>query len=489
VIDRFPVGGEVRSNGDSELASDISIVDDVEQDPRWTNVGALARAHDIRASWCFPVRSYGGKVLGELALYFDSVRKPSQRDRESLELLSKTAALIIERHNVSEALAYNAEALREADRRKDEFLATLAHELRNPLAPLRSGLQVMKLARDDAATVEQARAMMERQIIHMVRLIDDLLDVSRISRGRIELRREPVELARVVHHAVETSKPLIDAGAHQLHLDLPENPIIVQADFTRLSQVFANLLNNAAKFTERGGRIEVRAAPGRDSVDIVIRDNGIGIPSEMLPRVFDLFTQVDHSLERAHSGLGIGLSLVKGLVELHGGRVDARSGGEGTGAEFIVHLPVTSNLSSGADPERRLARTPSATGRKILIVDDNHDATTILDLMLRYMGSDTRTAHDGLQALEVAEEFRPDVVLMDIGMPRVSGYDAARRIREQAWGAEMILVALTGWGQEEDRRRSMEAGFNFHLVKPVAHSDIMRLLDSLPAVNGQTSAP
>ncbi len=381
------------------------------------------------------------------------------------------------------------DALQEADRRKDEFLATLAHELRNPLAPLRNGLQVMALAKDDAEVVERARAMMERQLQQMVRLIDDLLDLSRISRGKVELRRERVELRTVIANAVETSRPLIEQSGHRLTVDVPAGPLAIDADVVRLSQVVANLLNNAAKYTERGGRIglRVRRAPaGAGEVSLHVTDNGVGIPAAMLPQVFQMFTQVDRSLEKARGGLGIGLSLVKRLVEMHGGTVEARSGGRGQGSEFIVRLPLAEameNAGEGAAPEDAAAAAEGPAGgpagsrpRRVLVTDDNVDAATSLAMMLELMGNQVRIAHNGLEAIAAAEDFRPDVILLDIGMPQLNGYDACRRIREQPWGQGIYIVALTGWGQEEDKRRSREAGFDHHLVKPVDPALLGRLL-------------
>jgi PAS domain S-box-containing protein len=377
------------------------------------------------------------------------------------------------------------DALHEADRRKDEFLATLAHELRNPLAPLRNGLQVMALAKHDAEVVERARAMMERQLQQMVRLIDDLLDLSRISRGKVELRRERVELAAVIANAVETSRPLIEQSGHLLTVDLPVGPLTIDADLVRLSQVIANLLNNAAKYTERGGRIGLsvqRDPAAAGEVSLHVTDNGVGIPAAMLPQVFQMFTQVDRSLEKARGGLGIGLNLVKRLVEMHGGTVEARSGGRGQGSEFIVRLPLAEPMEStgeGAAPADAAGDWEGLTGvrpRRVLVTDDNVDAATSLAMMLELMGNEIRVAHNGLEAIAAAEDFRPDVILLDIGMPRLNGYDACRRIREQPWGRGAFIVALTGWGQEEDKRRSREAGFDHHLVKPVDPALLGRLL-------------
>ncbi|HET9327794.1 MAG TPA: ATP-binding protein [Candidatus Eisenbacteria bacterium] len=360
------------------------------------------------------------------------------------------------------------EALKDADRRKDEFLATLAHELRNPLAPIRNATQILKLKGAAAHEVDWARDVIDRQMQHMTRLIDDLLDVSRITRNQIELRREHVSLSRVIHGAVETSRPLIDSLGHTLSLALPSEHIELDADLTRLAQAFANLLNNAAKFTERGGQITVAARREGSDVVVSVRDTGIGLPSDKLASVFDLFTQVDRSLERSRTGLGIGLTMVKRLVEMHGGSVTAHSDGLGRGSEFVVRLPILS--TSSATRTQSVAddvHPASQAGRRVLVVDDNDDSATSLGMMLGAMGYEVRTAADGVAGLRTAKEFRPDVALLDIGMPRMNGYELARRIREQPWGRSMVLIAVTGWGQAEDQARTIEAGFDEHLVKPV----------------------
>ena len=370
-----------------------------------------------------------------------------------------------------------AEALREADRRKDEFLAILAHELRNPLAPLRNAVEAMRRVPNDQEALRWARGLIERQLGQLVRLIDDLLDLSRVSRGRIELRREQVELRSVVNGALEICAPAIEQGGHRLALDLPSERIVLLCDPTRVIQVLCNLLSNAAKYTPGGGRIELSARRTAGGVEITVRDNGVGIPADMLGRVFDMFTQVERSLERAQGGLGIGLTLVKRLVELHGGSVEARSAGPGQGSEFLVRLPEHASAPAAApamaEPEPVLEMRQ---GRRILIADDNRDAADSLAFMLRVVGHDVRTAYDGEQALQIAEAFRPALALLDIGMPRMNGYDTARRIRSQAYGREMVLVALTGWGQPEDKQRSQLAGFDHHLVKPVDPSVLDRLL-------------
>jgi PAS domain S-box-containing protein len=365
------------------------------------------------------------------------------------------------------------EGLRQADRNKDEFLATLAHELRNPLAPIRNGLQLLKLTADPA-TWEQARGMMERQLMQMVRLVDDLLDISRISRNKLELRKAPVELWAVVQNAVETARPLIEESGHTLTVILPPLPIALDADLTRLAQVFWNLLINSAKYTPPGGRISLTATLDSGEAVVTVQDNGIGIPIEAQPTLFEMFSQVDRSLERAQGGLGIGLALVKGLTEAHGGTVAMHSAGMGQGCMFTVRLPVTDRQPVSAQPAAGTAQT--AARFRILVVDDNRDGATSLAILLSVMGNDTRTAHDGLEGIELAEAFHPDLIVLDIGLPKLNGYDACRHIRLQPWATDTLIVAVTGWGQKEDRRLSLEAGFDHHWVKPVDAAEINRLL-------------
>jgi PAS domain S-box-containing protein len=370
------------------------------------------------------------------------------------------------------------EALREADRRKDEFLATLAHELRNPLAPIRNALGVLKLKGPGTPEVHWARDVIDRQMQQMTRLIDDLLDTSRIGTGKIELQRQRVELAEIVQGAVEASRPVITQYGHELRVDLPATPVFIQGDLVRLSQVFCNLLNNAARYTPHGGCIEVAATLKAAGVVIAVRDNGIGIPREMLPKVFEMFTQVDRSLERSRGGLGIGLTLVKQLVELHGGRVEARSAGPGKGSEFVVRLPVIPETASrSASAPRPAAPALPPDGRRVLVVDDNEDAAESLAMLLRLMGFECHSAHDGVEGLRLAREIQPEVVLLDIGLPGMNGYDAAASIRAEPWSKTATLVALTGWGQDEDRRRSRDAGFDAHLVKPVSMEQLVEVLE------------
>jgi PAS domain S-box-containing protein len=407
----------------------------------------------------------------------DFILLPIKDESGRVIFLAPTGSDITERRRAEAAL-------READRRKDEFLATLAHELRNPLAPIRNSLQVIRLSPDRQAR-EQAGTLMERQLEQMVRLVDDLLDVSRITRGKLELRREQVQLSAVVASAVDTSRPLIDHLGHELTVTLPRQPIVVDADLTRLAQVISNLLNNSAKYTDRGGHIWLTAERQGSEVVVSVRDTGIGIAADELPRVFGMFSQVDHSLERSQGGLGIGLTLVKRLVEMHGGRVEARSKGLGKGAEFIVGLPLVVGAAGRPAAGRADESAAPKSSLRILIVDDNRDGADSLVMLLRLMGNDTRTAYDGQEGVDVAEEFRPDVMLLDIGLPKLNGYEACRRIREQEGGKDIFLIAVTGWGQEDDRRRSADAGFDRHLVKPVDPQELMKLLAGLQPVKSR----
>jgi signal transduction histidine kinase len=357
------------------------------------------------------------------------------------------------------------DAMRDADRSKDEFLATLAHELRNPLAPIRNAVQI--LSRRDADSRESGWALevIERQMRQMTRLIDDLLDVSRITRNKLDLRNERVDLGQVMQAAVETSRTLLEAGGHELIVRMPSPPLLLEADFTRLAQALSNLLDNAAKYTERGGRVWLTGErQGSDAV-VTVRDTGIGIPAEMLPLVFEPFTQVDRSLERSRGGLGIGLMLVKRLVEMHRGTIEARSEGMGQGSEFTIRLPVVvepSRETPEAGP--REARPSPGSSLRVLVVDDNLDSAATLSILLRTSGHETRTAQDGLEAVAAAGEFRPDVVILDIGLPKMNGYEVAQAIRREPWGGERaVLIAMTGWGQESDKHRSREAGFDHHM--------------------------
>lgn len=366
-----------------------------------------------------------------------------------------------------------AQTLLEANKRKDEFLAMLAHELRNPLAPIRNALQILRIAGNDQTIVEKTRALMDRQLQQMVRLIDDLLDVARISRGTIELRKEYIELRTIVGNAVEALEPLMKASSHRFTYHLPETPIYLHADPTRLTQVLTNILNNAAKYTNAEGEICLSATSAKDEVLISVKDNGIGIPPNMLPKIFDLFTQVDGSLERSHGGLGIGLTLVRKITEMHDGTITAQSNGLKSGSEFILRFPTVPITTALKHVQKNKNHDASiAQNFRILIADDNKDAADSLATMLSIMGNVANTAYDGMQAIEMISLFRPDIVLLDIGMPKLNGYETAYLLREQFSRQEIVLIALSGWGQEEDKRRSKQAGFDYHLVKPVSAEEL-----------------
>jgi PAS domain S-box-containing protein len=387
---------------------------------------------------------------------------------------------LTERKQMEESLRRQTAALQEADRRKDDFLATLAHELRNPLAPLRNAVQILSLRSDDSAVVAQTNDLMDRQIQQMARLVDDLLEVSRIGQGKISLQKAPVDLADVVATAVETSRPLIESHRHRLTVLLPDRPVRVEADAARLAQVLSNLLNNAAKYTEDDGRIDLIVERRPKEAVLRVRDNGVGIAREMLPQVFDMFMQVEISTDRSQGGLGIGLTLVRRLVEMHGGKIEARSAGLGKGSEFLVRLPALAEPAP--ESARELPEASSASSdkgpRRMLVVDDNVDSAESMALALRLQGHEVRLAYDGQSALEEAQSFRPEVMFLDLDLPKLDGYEVARRLRLEPAMRYMTLVAMTGYGQEEDRQRTQEAGFQLHLVKPVDFNKVEELLSS-----------
>ena len=420
--------------------------------------------HDFEVEHSFP-------ILGRKTMLLNA--RPFPPDSKHPELI----LLAVE--DVS-ALRERAEELAEADRHKDEFLATLAHELRNPLAPIRNAVQFLGMEGLTERDVKTGRDVISRQVAVMVRLIDDLLDVSRISRNKLDIRKQRVGLATILESAMESSRPLIHECGHELTIHLPPEALALDADPIRLAQVFLNLLNNAAKYTKRGGHIWLTADREGSNAVVSVRDNGIGIPSEMLPRIFEMFTQVDRSLERTQGGLGIGLTLVRRLLDLHDGTIEARSNGPDQGSEFVVRLPlIQPPLES--PPTSDGPRAVSLSGSRILVVDDNKDSADSLGMLLRLKGNEIRTAYDGIEAVKLAETFHPEMVLLDIGLPKLNGYDVTRRIRQHSWGRDMIVIALTGWGQDEDRRRSQEAGFNFHIVKPVELATVEKLLTGLQA--------
>ena len=381
----------------------------------------------------------------------------------------------------NDALRHSEDRLREADRRKDEFLATLAHELRNPLAPIRSAVAVLRSDLLSEEDKDEARQIIERQVGQMSRLIDDLLDVSRITAGKLPMRRSPRPLSAVLNLAIATVRPHLDQARHRLIVSLPDEPLTVDADEARLSQVFANLLHNACKYTEPGGEIMLTASlPNGHEVEVAVRDNGIGIPPEFLPRLFEKFSQVAPALDRSQGGLGLGLSLVHGVVALHDGRVEARSAGAGRGSEFVVRLPLLQGVVI-ADAIKAPSESAAhgRVSRRVLVVDDNADSAESLALLLRIEGHLVETANDGGTAIECAERFQPDAILLDLGMPGMNGYEVCEYIRQQAWGRSIFVVAQTGWGQAQDRARSLEAGFDAHLTKPIDPEAVQEMLVTL----------
>jgi len=430
---------------------------------------------------------------GERIDHFDTVRVTKDGRRIAISLTvspvraadgtviaaSKVARDVSERKLAEQRLQQSEEALRLADRRKDEFLALLAHELRNPLAPIRYALAANRKPGRTPEQRKQADEIIERQIAHMSRLLEDLLDVSRITRGTLELKKTRTELTSVIGAAIETARPLLDAKHHTLALDLPTQPVQLEADLVRLAQVFSNLLINAAKYTDSGGRIQLRAVQEPGSVVVSVSDSGIGISAELLPRVFNMFFQSHQALGRAEGGLGIGLSLVRGLVMLHGGSVQARSEGAGKGSDFIVRLPIGAPLPEDLDTDAETDSLAADAGLKILVVDDNRDAADTCAMLLEASGHHVQTAYTGRQALELARTFRPHALLMDIGLPDIDGYQLAQQVRAAPWGRSAALVAVTGWGQEQDRLRAVAAGFDQHLVKPISAETMDTLLQSL----------
>lgn len=418
-----------------------------------------------------------GKPARELVIAAEqgSVEDEGWRVRKDRSLFWANVVITAIRDNDGKVVGYakvtrdltekqRTKALEVADRQKNEFLAMLAHELRNPLAPISNGLQLLMLPGVDDATLKQTTALMQRQLTHLVRLVDDLLDVSRIVTGKLTFRKEPTDLASIIQRAAEETQPAIDARGHELMVSLPMRPIIIDADAVRIAQVISNLLVNASKYTDKPSRIWLTVDRDGGEVVIRVRDQGIGIAPDVLPKIFNLFVQADDSLARSLGGLGIGLTVVKRIVETHGGSVSAASEGQGKGSEFIVRLPISqamATVSRGIAPPRL-----AAAQRRVLVVDDNVDAALTISTLLKAWGHDTQTVFNGPAALEAARTFRPEIVLLDIGLPGMSGYEVAQQLRSEATSPDVVIAALTGYGQESDRRRSLEAGFDFHIVKP-----------------------
>jgi PAS domain S-box-containing protein len=428
------------------------------------------RVSGMRASQSTPLISREGRVVGILSTHWRAVHYLSDRELRLLDMLARQAADLIERK-------WAEEALRESDRRKDEFLATLAHELRNPLAPIKNGLQVARLSSQEDPHLQRTLGMMDRQLKHLVHLVDDLLDVARISSGKVELRRKPVSVGEVIARSIEASQPLIDAHQHTLAVDVGPEEVFVDGDIDRLSQVFSNLLSNGAKYTERGGHLRVSLEREENDAVVRVTDTGVGIPPEDLQRVFDLFSQVRSHQELAEGGLGIGLSLIRTLVEMHGGRVTAESGGRGAGSTFTVRLPLAPGNSVQTTSSPELSPVPTeALALRLLVVDDNVDSADSLAVLLEMNGHELEVANSGADALEKAQHIRFDIIFLDLGMPEMDGIETAKRLRLLPNGNEIFLVALTGWGQEKDRERTRAAGFDWHLVKPVESDVFMEVL-------------
>jgi signal transduction histidine kinase/CheY-like chemotaxis protein len=421
----------------------------------------------------------GNRLLGTLSFARRTRDRFDPEEIEFLQTVSHYVTIAYERLQL-------VQRLREADRRKDDFLATLAHELRNPLAPIRNAVHILKTRGSDDPELVWSRQVIDRQVGQMARLLEDLLDVSRITRNKLELRKSRVTLASIVETALETSRPLIDSRGHHLTVALPSEAVLLDADPVRLAQVFSNLLNNAAKYTPNGGRIRLsaewtdgRAGTPREVV-VSVNDTGIGIPPEVLPRVFVMFSQAQPALDRSESGLGVGLALVKGLVEMHGGRIEARSDGDGNGSTFSVHLPVLGEkITDDGGRTSEESESVQAPKWRILIVDDLKDSADSLAMLLSLLGHEAHTAYDGEAGVAAAEKLRPDVVLLDLGMPKMNGYEACRHIRQQPWGEDMFLIAVSGWGQEGDRRRAEKARFNRHMLKPVDPPELIKVIESL----------
>lgn len=455
---------------------DELVISDAELDGPFEAQRRWARACGYRALVSVPMIAADDAILGSISTLSHSPHRPGDQQLRRLTLYLRQATDFIRREQLEQGLRQSEEALREADQRKDEFLALLAHELRNPLAPIRYALAAAKKPGRSPEQRQRSDEIIERQVEHMSRLLDDLLDISRITHGSLELKKARTELTSVVGAAIETARPMLDAKKHALSLDLPKEPVRLDADAVRLAQAFSNLLINAAKYTDTGGRIQLQAVREGDEAVISIRDNGIGIAPDMMPRLFRLFSQAHAPHARAEGGLGVGLALVRGLVTLHGGTVTARSDGPGRGTEFVVRLPT--GMPSEAPPrtEQTTEAVPAGAGLRILVVDDNRDAADTCAMVLELSGHRVQTAYTAATALVRGATFRPHALVLDIGLPDLDGYQLAQRVRASAWGRDATLIAVTGWGQDEDRLRALTAGFDHHLTKPIAAEQLEALL-------------
>jgi signal transduction histidine kinase/ActR/RegA family two-component response regulator len=436
----------------------------------------------VLAAQSTPLFSRGGKLLGMISTHWKHHHMPSDRDLNLLDILARQAADLIERKSAEDALYKTQLALTDADRRKDEFLATLAHELRNPLAPIRNALHIMRIApiNENAPAM---LAMMDRQVGHLVRLIDDLLDISRVGQGKIDLRRERIVLQNAVRDAVEASSPLIENSAHTLAFNLPSEPVWIFADLTRIAQVISNLLNNAAKYTPRGGNISVSLCCENNYAVLAVSDTGLGIPAEMQPKVFDLFTQVDRNLDRSQGGLGIGLALVKQLLDMHDGEIGVKSAGLNQGSTFTIRLPLTHNIdahvSKSTIANDQMQSSGVSKALRVLVVDDNVASAETMSCILELEGHETKLTHDGNEVLHIAREFNPDAILLDIDLPGMSGHEVCRELRKNPLFKNTMIIAQTGFGQDRDRLLTKAAGFDSHLVKPFDFKQLSQLLSGI----------
>lgn len=450
------------------------VIEDAQTDTRMNGFHGLLREAGIKSIHSTPLVTRAGDAIGVLTVHFRAPRIPSDRERHVADLCARQAVDFIENARLFEQL-------READRRKDEFIATLAHELRNPLAPISNALHILGLTAKQSPAVEGVRQIMERQLKHLIRLVDDLLEVSRITRGKIELRKEIVPISFIVDSAVETSRPLMTDAGHQLNVSVPSESISVNADPVRIAQVISNLLNNAAKYTEEGGQIGLTVRREGDNVVVAVRDNGLGIAPEMLPRVFDMFLQVDRTRQRAHGGLGIGLTLAKRLIQMHDATIEASSAGIGQGSEFRIRLPTVKQIGNPPPADSKVRRDAALPVRRIVVVDDARAAAHVLSKLLEAMGQQVTSVNDAADAIELIERELPDIVISDIAMPGMDGHELARRLRGKESLKSVTLVALTGYGRDVDRENTREAGFDHHLVKPVSLEALQDLLHALPA--------
>ena len=484
LVGDFPLSAASPAILNAAEAGQIIAIADTGTDERVAKTFASLHESSLRALVITPLLR-DGALVSALVVARSDPHEWTEREITLVNIVAERTWLAVERLRLDNVLRESDAALRDADRRKDEFLATLAHELRNPLSLVRNVITLQKTPNAPETDPQWGQDIIDRQVSYLTRLTDDLFDVSRITRDKLVLQREPVSLADVIRAAVESSRPLIDQRQHELTVTMSQDSIYVEADRVRLTQVFMNLLNNAAKYTPNPGHIWLNVEQAGDTVVIRIKDSGIGIAPESLPHLFELFYQVDRSFTRSEGGLGLGLTLVQRLVEMHGGKVEVRSDGVSRGSEFIVHLPVLPVTPMG-EHTRTDPVFPVTTSRcrRILVADDFPQSAAILARLLRQDGNEVKVAQDGIEAVETAAQFRPDVAVLDIAMPGLDGFDVARMIREQSWGKDVFLIALSGWGQQIDRQRSKEAGFDAHLTKPAKYETLMEILDQLPMNGG-----